>query len=200
MSVVGALRITPPGRSKSTLSWYSWILASSFRLFSAACSRSSFAAASRFSASRALSAWRWQGYSGGGAGKVARVRVAAAVAVGSVAGVYGGGGGVSREAGTSICSNLIRSSSSRFFLASAQPMRAQARVARNGVMCCVATGRNAAASTGRSAITRAKPKAAPARCIVAARRVAVAGAVLERHPRGHFSGSLPGSTRARRRP
>ena len=95
------------------------------------------------------------------------VRVVAVATLGSVAGGEGGGGGVSREAGTSICSNLIRSSSSRFFLASAQPMRAQARVARNGVMCCVARGRNAAASTGRSAITRAKPKAAPARCIVA---------------------------------
>ena len=100
------------------------------------------------------------------------VRVVAAAALGSVAGGEGGGGGVSREAGTSICSNLIRSSSSRFFLASAQPMRAQARVARNGVMCCVARGRNAAASTGRSAITRAKPKAAPARCIVAEPKVA----------------------------
>ena len=118
------------------------------------------------------------------------VRVVAAAALGSVAGGEGGGGGVSREAGTSICSNLIRSSSSRFFLASAQPMRAQARVARNGVMCCVARGRNAAASTGRSAITRAKPKAAPARCIVAERKVAA-----RRAGAGTQGGTFSGTTR-----
>ena len=72
-------------------------------------------------------------------GKVAVVRVVVAGAAG-------------RLAPACISANLIRSSSSRFFLASAQPMRAQARVARTGVMCCVARGRSAAASTRRIAI------------------------------------------------